>query len=171
MTYPTPVCHVMMKMLDYTGANKHDKAHFVKVHSYARSIGLMEGLDADTQQTLEVAALVHDIACPLCREKYGKAPGVLQEQEGPALALALIEDVDMPQAAKERAAWLVGHHHTVDPVDGIDHRILLEADYLVNADEGNKSMENILSVRESIFRTESGRAMLDAIYGTGPQGR
>ena len=113
----------------------------------------------------------YDIACPLCREKYGKAPGVLQEQEGPALALALLEDVDMPRAAKDRAAWLVGHHHTVDPVDGIDHRILLEADFLVNADEGNKSMENILSVRESIFRTESGRAMLDAIYGTGPQGR
>ena len=80
MTYPTPVCHVMMKMLDHPGANKHDKAHFVKVHSYARSIGLMEGLDADTQQTLEVAALVHDIACPLCREKYGKAPGEVNQE-------------------------------------------------------------------------------------------
>ena len=164
MTYPTPVCHVMMKMLDHPGANKHDKAHFVKVHSYARSIGLMEGLDADTQQTLEVAALVHDIACPLCREKYGKAPGVLQEQEGPALALALLEDVDMPRAAKDRAAWLVGHHHTVDPVDGIDHRILLEADFLVNADEGGLLKPAIRQMREHVFRTATGVRLLDSIY-------
>lgn len=33
----------------------------------------------------------------------------------------------------ERISWLAAHHHTYTDVDGLDHRILLEADYIVNA--------------------------------------
>ena len=35
-----------------------------------------------TQIILEAAAITHDIACPLCREKYGNTNGKYQEQEG-----------------------------------------------------------------------------------------
>ena len=34
-----------------------------------KTIGELEGLDADTQFILEVAAITHDIVCPLCRKK------------------------------------------------------------------------------------------------------
>ena len=34
-------------------------------------------LTPQTQETLELAAVVHDIACPLCREKYGNTTCVL----------------------------------------------------------------------------------------------
>ncbi len=44
--------------------------HFLKVYAFAKTLGEAEGLDARTQETLELAAVVHDIACPLCREKY-----------------------------------------------------------------------------------------------------
>ena len=66
---------------------KHDVAHLIKVHSYARLIGQLEQLDDQTQQILEISAIVHDIACPLCREKYGSTLGKYQEKEGPALVL------------------------------------------------------------------------------------
>ncbi len=72
--------------------NTHDIAHFMKVYAYARTIGECEGLDADTQTTLEVAVVVHDIACPLCREKYGNTDGPNQEKEG-AAALCLWESL------------------------------------------------------------------------------
>ena len=49
----------------------HDINHFLKVWGFARTIGLSEGLDPKTQKILELAAIAHDIACPLCREKYG----------------------------------------------------------------------------------------------------
>ena len=45
----------------------------------------MEGLDADTQFVLEAVAITHDIACPLCRKKYGNTNGKYQEQEGALL--------------------------------------------------------------------------------------
>jgi len=64
----------------------HDINHFMKVWGFARTIGLEEGLDPAVQETLELAAIVHDIACPLCRSRYGEANGKHQELEGGPLA-------------------------------------------------------------------------------------
>jgi len=36
----------------------------------AKITGSLEGIDEKTFDTLEIAAIVHDISCPLCREKY-----------------------------------------------------------------------------------------------------
>jgi hypothetical protein len=63
-----------------------------------------------------------------------------------------------------RIIWLVGHHHTIAPVEGIDHQILLEADYLVNADESGYSAENILNTEKKLFRTRTGTALLKSMY-------
>lgn len=45
----------------------------------ARTIGTLENLDRHSQEILELAAVVHDIACPLYREKYGNTDGKNQE--------------------------------------------------------------------------------------------
>ena len=37
--------------------------HFLKVWAFARNIGEAEGLDSETQEILEIAAVIHDIAC------------------------------------------------------------------------------------------------------------
>ena len=60
---------ILKEMIIYANGNKKDIAHFLKVHSYARLIGKLEQLDEKTQKILEIAAIVHDIACPLCRKK------------------------------------------------------------------------------------------------------
>ena len=62
---------IVNKMIDFYNGNRSDVRHFLKVYAYAKTIGELEGLDAKTQDTLEIAAIVHDIACPVCREKYG----------------------------------------------------------------------------------------------------
>lgn len=64
----------------------------------------------------------------------------------------------------ERISWLVAHHHTYTNVDGIDHRILLEADLLVNADENGYSRTMIEGFRERVFRTAAGMRLLDSMY-------
>ena len=61
--------------------------------------------------------------------------------------------------------WLVGHHHTYDPVDGIDHRILLEADYLVNQHEGQKGEEAARAAIESFFRTKTAIDLCTVMFG------
>ena len=59
---------------------------------------------------------------------------------------------------------VVGHHHTYTNVDGLDHQILLEADFLVNADESGYARAAIETARSQIFQTVSGIRLLDAMY-------
>ena len=124
----TSIAELTQKMIAYSQGNLHDIAHFLKVWAYARTIGELEGLDGETQFVLEAAALVHDIACPLCREKYGNTSGKLQEKEGAVLAAEFLGDTDLTEAQIRRISRLVGRHHTYTGVDGPDCRMLLEAD-------------------------------------------
>ena len=76
------------KMIDFYKGNTHDINHFLKVWAFAKTIGEAEGLDKETQEILELAAVVHDISCPLCREKYGNTDGRHQEEESAPLVAA-----------------------------------------------------------------------------------
>ena len=69
------IAELTKAMIDYSAGNLHDIHHFLKVYAYAKTIGECEQLAPETQMTLEAAALLHDIACPLCREKYGNTNG------------------------------------------------------------------------------------------------
>ncbi|MBQ1281241.1 MAG: HD domain-containing protein [Oscillospiraceae bacterium] len=155
---------LVRKMIDCSAGNTADIAHFLKVLAYAETIGALEHLDAETQLTLELAAVVHDIACPFCREKYGHCGGKEQEIESEALLRPFLAEFELPQAMLERIIHLVTHHHTVTDVDGIDYRILLEADFLVNAAEMQLRRDAVEAARKRFFRTESGTRLLDSIF-------
>ena len=71
MTPSTAAAH----MIAFYRGDLHDINHFLKVWTFARIIGEQEQLDPHTQLLLELTAIVHDIACPLCRQKYGSADG------------------------------------------------------------------------------------------------
>lgn len=158
------ISQILVKMIDYSAGNRKDINHLMKVHSYARIIGKGEGLSEELQKITEIAAIVHDIACPLCRIKYGNTNGKYQEAEGPALTESFLADTGLTREEIARIAYLVGHHHTYEGVDGLDYQILLEADYLVNADESGYSRENILHMRDTVFQTKTGTALLESIY-------
>ena len=64
----------------------------------------------------------------------------------------------------DRQCWLIAHHHTYTTVTEIDHQILLEADFLVNAYEGAEPKEAILAMRKNVFRTATGIRLLDTMF-------
>lgn len=158
------VAEITKKMIEYSQGNLHDISHFLKVYGYAKTIGECEGLDRETRETLEIAALVHDIACPLCRVKYGNTNGRYQEKEGAVLAKQFLADTGISREMTERVSYLVGHHHTLTDIDGMDYQILIEADYLVNAGESGYSRENIQNMRDKVFKTSTGIALLNSVY-------
>ncbi len=133
--------------------------HFVKVHDLARAIGLLEGLDGKTLFTLEAAALVHDIAIRPCEAELGRCNGKLQEEHGPMYARALLKELEFAPAVIDRVCWLVGHHHTYTDIQGLDHQILVEADFLVNLYEDNAPVSAVKTALERIFRTKAGTAL------------
>ena len=152
------------KMIDFYCGSLHDINHFIKVHAFAALIGKMEGLDARTQDILEIASIVHDIACPACREKYGNADGSHQEAESEPLLLDFLREFALPADVMQRVIYLVTHHHTYTNVDGPDYQILLEADFLVNAGESEKYAKAVGQFRSQVFRTRAGIHFLDEMY-------
>lgn len=147
----------------YSGDAKRIQ-HFCKVHSYAKLIGEMEKVDQDTLFILEAAALTHDIGIHLCEEKYGDCNGKLQEKEGPAIAKRMLSDVGFGDAVSERVQYLIAHHHTYTDIEGIDYQILVEADFLVNMYEDSLSKDAIEAAYNTIFRTESGKRICEAMF-------
>lgn len=158
------VSEIMVKMINYSKGNLHDINHFMKVYTYAKTIAECEKVTSDKQKIIEIAAIIHDIACPLCREKYGNTDGKLQEKEGAVLAEEFLQGTGLSNEMADRIVFLVAHHHTLQGVDGIDYQILLEADYLVNADESGYQESNIRNVMDSVFKTSTGKMLLQSVY-------
>ncbi len=158
------ISQIMEKMIAFSDGNIHDIDHFIRVWTYARTIGELENLDRETQFLLEVAAITHDIACPLCRVKYGNTNGKYQEEEGVPMVKKFLSDIGIAEEVIDRVAFLVGHHHTFSGIDGIDYQILIEADYIANATENGYGQENIVNFMQKIMETEGGKQILKAIY-------
>ena len=158
------VSEVIKKMVAYSEGNLHDINHFMKVYAYAKTIAEGENLNPELQKLVEIIAVVHDIACPFCRVKYGNTNGRHQEEESAALLEEFFKDSDLPKEFTDRVSYVVSHHHTIDGIDGIDYQIMIEADYLVNAYESNFYGNNVRNMLEKVFKTETGKFLLKSMY-------
>ena len=156
--------HIADKMIAYDCGDLRRIEHFIKVYGYASAIGRLEGLNPRELETLEIAALLHDIGIKVSEEKYHSSAGKYQELEGPAQARRLLEGVDTDREMTERICWLIGHHHTYGHIQDMDHQILVEADFLVNLAEDNASEKAVAHVLQSIFRTKSGIRFLKSLW-------
>ena len=138
--------------------------HFIKVHSLSKLIAKGEEVEKDVLETVEAAAIVHDVGIKPSEEKFGSCDGKLQESEGPFPAWKLMNKVGFSTKVMDRACYLVAHHHTYDSVDGIDLQILMEADFLVNAYEDGLSDSAKMSGFGKLFRTRTGKELFSLIY-------
>ena len=132
---------LMRAMITYDGGDAPRIQHFVKVHDFARMIAIAEGMNEEDLFVLEAAAILHDVGIH-------------------------VSEVDGFTAAQtERICWLIAHHHTYKDVTSLDHRILLEADFLVNSFEDHLAPEGIITFRNHVFRSESAIRMLNDMWG------
>ena len=155
---------LLVAMMEHEEKDVKRIQHFLKVHEFARLIGRMEGLPADDQETLEAAAVVHDIGIHPAQRKYGNCDGPHQEQEGPPLARKLLTRLGWEKNVIERVVWLVGHHHTYSDIDSADYQILVEADFLVNLFESDHPAETQREVYLRIFKTEGGKRLFQSMF-------
>lgn len=153
------------KMTEYYSGDPKRIQHFIKVHSFARYIGLREGLSEHGQFLLECAALVHDIGIKPAEAQYGECGGKLQERLGPPEAEKLLTALKLPAEDIGRICYMIAHHHTYDHIEGRDLQILIEADFIVNLYEDEASMSAVESAYRNIFRTESGRELVRTVFG------
>lgn len=154
-------------MLAFFGGDARRCQHFIKVASLAKHLAESEGADTELVELVEAAGLVHDCGIKPGEAKYGAGhcTGKIQEQEGPAVARELLQNVGYAAEKIERICYLVGHHHTYNNIAGLDYQLLVEADFLVNFYEDGTPKENIAKAVEKIFRTPSGIKLAKAMFG------
>lgn len=155
---------VIEAMIEYFGTDLRRINHFLKVFSFAKTIGEGEGLDTDSQNLLEISAIVHDIGIKQSELKYNSSAGKYQELEGPAEAEKLLSKLGYDSEFISKVCYLVGHHHTYSQIDSMPYWILVEADFLVNLFEDGASINAVVSAEEKIFRTPTGIKLLKKMY-------
>lgn len=155
---------IISAMIDYYKGDPRRINHFMKVYAFAKNIGMEEELDSRTQNILETAAVVHDIGIKLSEEKYNSSSGKYQEIEGPGEAEKLLKRLGVEDDVIERVSYLVGHHHTYGNINGMDHQILVEADFIVNIYEDNESRDAVMNIKNKIFKTKTGKKYIDEMF-------
>ena len=155
---------VIEAMIDYYGTDLRRINHFLKVFSFAKTIGEAENLDEKDLNMLEITAVVHDIGIKISEKRHNSSSGYYQQLEGPNEARTLLERLGIEDTIIDRVCWLIAHHHTYQNIDKPDYQILVEADFLVNVYEDNMDKNAIERIKTKVFRTESGRRLLDMMY-------
>lgn len=157
---------LIIKMTEFNAGDPKRIQHFIKVYEFAHVIGVKEQLEEQQLRILDMAAIMHDIGIRPSEEKYGRCDGKLQEQEGPAYARELLSEFsEVTEQETNRICYLIAHHHTYNNVDGLDYRILLEADFLVNAMEDDLPKDAIITFRDKVFETKTGLYLINTMFG------
>ena len=155
---------IINEMINYYSGDVRRVNHFLKVYSFAKAIGELEGLDEKNQYILEIAAIMHDIGIKVSEEKYNSSAGNYQEIEGPPLAREMLSKFEFKEDDVDRICFLIGHHHTYGNIDGIDYQILIEADFLVNIYEDEIKIPQVEIIKEKYFKTKAGHNFLERLY-------
>ncbi len=160
-----------MKMIEWDCGDPKRIQHFLKVSSFAVAITKGKQVDQHTLFILEALGYIHDIGTRIAETQYGQNDGQLQEKLGPEAAKGMLEELSFDSADIERICLLITNHHTYNAdIDGLDFRILLEADACVNMYEKDSPESVRRAMLKNVFRTESGRYIYKTMFDIHDEG-
>ena len=154
---------ILLEMINYNAYDSKRINHALKVHSYSKIIGKSENLLEEELMTLEIASILHDIGIKECVIKYKSTNGFLQQIEGPKVAKQILKRYSLNDSIEKRILYLIGNHHSYKNIDGLDYQILLEADLIVNTQEGYISKYAFFNAVNILFKTESSKNIANLV--------
>ncbi len=155
---------VALAMIQENEGDRKRIEHSMKVFSYAQTLGVLEGLEPETQQILEITALLHDIGIHISEQKYNSSASSYQELEGPTVAGEILRKMQLSRHVVDRICYIISRHHTYSAIDGPDFQLLVEADFLVNSVEDMMTESQILSFSQKYFQSNSGKYFLKLLF-------
>lgn len=158
------ISEVIKDMIIYFDSDVRRINHALKVHSFAKCIGDLEGISEEKQTILEVAAVLHDIGIKESERKYGSSSAKYQQIEGPPVALKILKKYNLMDEFINRVSFLIGNHHTHNKIDDIDFQILIEADFIVNIFEDGAEKKQIEMTIQKFFKTPSAVQIAKSMY-------
>jgi HD superfamily phosphodiesterase len=156
--------NVSLEMVRFFGKDIRRITHALKVYAYANTIAGLESFPNFLKEVTVLSALLHDVGIKISEEKYGSCTFRQQEEEGPPVANTILSNLSFPINVIDRVCFLIAHHHSPQTSEDLDFRVLLEADFIVNFEEGNLPLSSLKETAEKHFRTKSGLSLLKIMF-------
>ena len=146
---------------EHFGSDERRINHALKVLDVAEMIMNGEQVENKIRDVVTVTALLHDIGIKVAEQKYNSSAGPYQELEGPPIVRVIMKHLGAEEEIIDRAAYIVGGHHTASKNDGLDFQIIWEADLMVNIEEDGlyKRPEKLPNIISKNFKTNTGRQL------------
>ncbi len=107
--------------------------HALRVLQHTEALlGKYPGSDAEIAIA---AALLHDVGIKEAEARHGYNDGKTQEEYGPPIAAAILEQIGFPHAKIEIVKNIIGNHHSPSRYAYPELALLKEADLIVNRDD------------------------------------
>jgi len=149
--------NVIQEMKEVFYDSPNGIVHTFDVQKYTEAIMAGENFTKEEKEMISITAILHDIGIPEAKRKYGSSEAKYQEKEGAIIAKVILEKIGYHPVQMDRVCYIVGNHHTVSKIDGLDFQIIWEADLLVNLEKNNLNKEELKKCIEDNFKTEIGR--------------
>lgn len=140
---------VAKRMKQYHHADPAKVQRFVRVYTLSKTIGELEHLPEQTQENLELSALMHAVA----------------GEDKTAVITQILSECSLDDEVIERVCYIVENRHNYDHVSGLDHQILIEAEMIVDFKEHDTPEKEIIRLAEERFITNYGKLMLKRAFG------
>ena len=149
---------LLQEMRNIFGDDQARIDHALAVLGFAETILAEEGGDP---LVVTASAILHDIGIREAERKHNSAAAKYQEIEGPPIARAILQKLEVDSGRVEHICDIVGNHHSAKGRDTLEFRILWDADMLVNAPGGwaGKDRRELEASFAWLFRTDAGRAL------------
>jgi hypothetical protein len=138
--------------------------HMFKVLGFALALSENEEINDVDRTVIALSAILHDIGIPEAKKRFHSSDGRYQEMLGPDIARRILESCGVGESIRDRVCFIVAHHHSYDQVDGLDFRILVEADFLVNIHEGYVEEREAPAVYDRHIKTDIGKKLFKKLY-------
>lgn len=139
---------VLIKELkNFFGDDTRRINHALKVLSFCEEI--MEDEKPTDKDIIIASAVLHDIGIKEGERLYNSSAPKYQEEFGPPLAREILTKVGMNPSSIQKVCDIIAHHHhparylrNFPEEDLLPFKILIDADLLVNALEGDVKLRN-----------------------------
>lgn len=155
---------VKLRAISYFRGDPRRIHHLLKVHSYGKTIAQSIGFNKHDLTILEITLLLHDVGIKKGEEIHHSSNAIYQEKYGPECALEILQDLDIKKEDLDHIAFMIAHHHSYSGISDISLQVLVEADFLVNAYEDNMTRDAIINVRDSIFKNDVSKKILNDMF-------
>ena len=148
---------------DFQGFHE-DILHTQEVASYTRIIASGEKMSDQEVSLLESAAWLHDIGCPVSKQRYGNSKPDNQQKVGMEVTEQLLRDFDeFTEQQKEWLTKVVGSHHNLKSATELCFEPLYEADLIVNILSGYYAPELAPKLFKTSVKTETGTKLFKTL--------